>query len=320
MRCYEIGDVHALLKRHASENDRCLECIDDKEAAFLLFDTAKNWLLENGMEAMDGPINFGENFFNWGLLAEGFQQQTFGMQYNPHYYKELFEAYGFKTYYEQYSYALDITNPDLPERFWRIAERVAKNPEYRFENFSYKNLDKYILDFIEIHRQAWTSHGNYKPVRHEQIKEMLRDARIMIDEEFIWYVYHNNEPVGFFMMIPDLNQIIKKLKSGKLNFIRTLQLFYLKRKKTITRCRVIILGVVPKFQNRGIESGIFYYLKKVMLRKMWYNEMEMSWVGDFNPKMNALFKSFGATKKFTHLTMRYMFDKDKPFVRAPIIE
>src|ERR1700749_1875087 len=35
------------------------ECIDDKNAAFLLFDTAKEWLKANGMQAMDGPINFG---------------------------------------------------------------------------------------------------------------------------------------------------------------------------------------------------------------------------------------------------------------------
>jgi hypothetical protein len=48
------------------------ECIDDEKAAFLLFDTAKAWLIENGMKAMDGPINFGENDTFWGLLVEGF--------------------------------------------------------------------------------------------------------------------------------------------------------------------------------------------------------------------------------------------------------
>ena len=296
------------------------ECINDKEVAFLLFETAKNWLRENGMEAMDGPVNFGENFFYWGLLAKGSKSQSFGMQYNPEYYRIFFEEYGFKTYYEQYSYSLNITNPNLPQRFWKIADRVAQKPQYRFENFSFKNQDKYISDFIEIHRQAWTNHGNYKPVRHEQTKEMLRDAKIIIDEEFLWFVYHENQPVGFLMMIPDINQIIKKLKTGKLNLFKTIQFLHLKRKKTITRCRVIILGVVPKFQNKGIESGIFFHLKKVLLRKMWYNDMEMSWIGDFNIKMNALFKSFGATRSSTHLTMRYLFDENKPFARAPIIE
>jgi len=47
------------------------ECTDDRDAAFLLFDTCSAWLKERGMQAMDGPINFGENDVNWGLLVEG---------------------------------------------------------------------------------------------------------------------------------------------------------------------------------------------------------------------------------------------------------
>ncbi|MFW5830888.1 MAG: GNAT family N-acetyltransferase, partial [Prolixibacteraceae bacterium] len=83
---------------------------------------------------------------------------------------------------------------------------------------------------------------------------------------------------------------------------------------------VIVLGVVPKFQRMGIESGIFHELKKVMLRKSWYNDMEMSWVGDFNPKMMAMFKSFGADHVLTHATLRYLFDRSKEFKRAPVID
>ncbi len=295
------------------------ECINNKEAAVLLFDTAKNWLLESGMEAMDGPVNFDENFFYWGLLTDGFKPQTFGMPYNPAYYRDLFEAYGFKTYYKQYSYSLDITNPDLPERFWKIAGWVAQKPGYTFEHFTFKNQDKFISDFIEIHRKAWGGHGNYKPIDSQLLKELLRNAKIIIDEEFIWYVYHNGRPIAFFMQILDLNQILKKLKSGNVNIWKGFKLFYYKQRKAITRCRVVVLGVIPGYQGKGIESGIFYHLKNVMLRKSWYNTMEMSWVGDFNPKMNALFKSIGASKTLTHRTMRYLFDREKEFTKAPII-
>lgn len=296
------------------------ECVNDEVAAFKLFDTAKIWLLEQGMEAMDGPVNFDENFFYWGLLSEGFKPQTFGMQYNLPYYKELFDAYGFKTYYEQYSYSLDITNPDLPDRFWKIAEWVSKKPGYSFETFSFKNQDKYLRDFIEIHQKAWGGHGNYKPINFQLLKSLVKSAKIILDEEFMWYVYHNGKPIAFFMQILDLNQIIKKLNSGKLNFWKVLKLLYYKKRKAITRCRVIVLGVIPGYQGKGIESGIFYHLKKVMLKKSWYNDMEMSWVGDFNPKMNAMFKEFGATRTLTHNTMRYLFDREKEFVKAPIID
>lgn len=295
------------------------ECINNQKAANMLFDTAKEWLVEQGMEAMDGPVNFDENFFYWGVLSKGFKPQTFGMQYNPPYYIDLFKAYGFKTYYKQYSYSLDITNPDLPDRFWKIAEWVTKKPGYSFETFSFKNQDKYLRDFIEIHKAAWGGHGNYKPIDFQLLKNLVKTAKIILDEEFMWYVYHNGKPIAFFMQILDLNQIIKKLKTGKLTFWKGLKLLYLKHRKVITRCRVIVLGVVPGYQGKGIESGIFYHLKKVMLRKKWYNDMEMSWVGDFNPKMNAMFKSFGATQTLTHNTMRYLFDREKEFIKAPVI-
>lgn len=295
------------------------ECIDDQKVADLLFGTARKWLEENGMEAMDGPVNFGENFFYWGLLADGFQPQTFGMQYHPPYYRMLFENYGFQTFYEQYSYSLDVTNPDLPDRFWKIAAWVAQKPEYSYRHFTFREQEKYINDFLEIHRQAWADHSNYKPADFDELKEMIDQAKFILEEEFIWFVYHKENPIAFFMMIPDVNQLMRKLKSGKMNWLNIARLIYYKRKKVISRCRVIVLGVIPPFQRLGIESGIFYQLKQVMLSKPWYNDMEMSWVGDFNPKMNALFKSFGATQTLTHLTMRYLFDPKKEFKRAAII-
>ena len=84
------------------------EVIENREAAFTLFDTAREWLTARGMEAMDGPINFGENDNNWGLLVEGFMQQGFGMPYHKKYYRAFFEEYGFKNYFEQYSYHREV--------------------------------------------------------------------------------------------------------------------------------------------------------------------------------------------------------------------
>lgn len=296
------------------------ECVDNKEAAFMLLDAARDWLKENGMEAMDGPVNFGENFFFWGLLADGFNPMTFGMQYNPPYYQKLLEEYGCKTFYEQFSYSRDITNPDLPDRFWKIAAWVAKKPDYTYEHFTFKNKDKYIRDFVKIHELAWSGHSNYKPASIEQLEEMIRQAKMILEEEFIWYVYHKGNPVAFYMMIPDINQIISKLRSGNMNLVNIAKFLYYKKRNVISRCRVIVLGVVPQFQKLGIESGIFYKLRQVMLKRPWYNDMEMSWVADFNPGMNALFKSFGAHRTLTHLTLRYLFDRKKEFVRAQIIK
>lgn len=296
------------------------ECYNNQDAANLLFDTARDWLKSEGFTAMDGPINFGENFFNWGLLVDGYQQQYFGMQYHPPYYRKLFESYGFKTYYKQFSYQLDITSPDLPERFWKIAAWVAKKKDYTYKTFSFKDQDRCIDDFMTVYEQAWQKHTNYKPIERKDLKTLIHDAKLVLEEEFIWYVYHKDEPIAFFMMIPDINQILKRIKNGKLNLFNILKLIYLRKTRAINRCRVIVMGVVPKFQGAGIESGIFWQLRQVMLKKPWYREMELSWVGDFNPKMISLFNSVGSHYAKTHETLRYLFDRTKPFERLPIIE
>ena len=88
-----IDYVRSKANNQATGGIGYFEVIDNKDAAFMMFDTAKDWLASKKMEAMDGPINFGENDNNWGLLVEGFMQQGFGMPYNKKYYKSFFEEY-----------------------------------------------------------------------------------------------------------------------------------------------------------------------------------------------------------------------------------
>jgi hypothetical protein len=295
------------------------ECIDSQDAAFMLFDTAVQWLKEHGAEAADGPINTGENFFNWGLLTDGFMPQGFGMPYNPPYYQKFFEDYGFQVYYTQYSYYLDIADPNLPSTFWKVAERVYKNPSYRFEHFRFARMDKYINDFLHIYEQAWGKHENHKQVDPAEIGAMLKESKLFLEEDFIWFVYRDDEPVAFLFMTPDLNQLFRHIPSGRLNLWGLLKIMWLKKRKAVTRSRIIAMGVIPKYQKNGIESAIFYQLRQVMLKKTWYKEIDLSWVGDFNPKMMAIVKRAGGWYGNTHLTYRYLFDRTKEFKRAAII-
>ena len=135
---------------------------------------------------------------------------------------------------------------------------------------------------------------------------------------------HEHEPylfVEFFVMLPDFNQALRYIKNGKLNLLNALKLFRFVKKGLFTRTRIIIMGVVDEFQRSGIESAIFWQLEKyVMPNKPQYKEIELSWAGDFNPKIVALYKSTGATHCKTHYQMRFLFDRTKPFRRALIIE
>lgn len=290
------------------------ECVDDRKAAHLLFDTAAEWLRSKGMKAMDGPINFGENDSLWGLLVEGFIHPGIGMPYNFPYYRDLFESYGFQIFFKQFSYHLDL-NKSFPSRFWKIAEWVAKKPDLHFRHFKWSEADKFIKDTVTIYSEAWSAFkDDFTPLKEQTLKTTLEKARPILDEEMIWFAYYKDKPVGFFILMPDANQILKHMK-GKMHWLNMIRFLYMKRNKKITRIRAMAAGVVPKFQNLGVESGIFWHLNEKMTGKSWYNEIELSWVGDYNPKMISLYEAVGAEKAKTHHTYRYMLDDNLPFER-----
>ncbi|MCF8381774.1 MAG: hypothetical protein K9H49_19530 [Bacteroidales bacterium] len=319
-----IGRIAAFIDYHSSEDQEqptggigFFECINDSEASAKLFDTAKSWLKEKGMEAMDGPINFGETDKYWGLLVDGFTHPSYEIAYNHSYYQHLFENYGFQTYYKQEGFHLDVKKP-LPERFLKIAEWIARKPEYEFKHFEWKYADKFVDDFVEVYNEAWASFKkNFKPMEAAYIKKTLQKAKMIIDPDFIWLAYHNSKPIAIYLMWPDVNLILKRL-NGKLSLISMLKFLYLKKRKTITRARGVLMGVIPSFQGRGVESGIILKVAEAMKKKPEYTEIEFSWVGDFNPKMKKIFLGVGSVSVKHYITYRYLFDRDKEFVRFPI--
>jgi hypothetical protein len=293
------------------------ECVNDQKSADLLFNACRDWLGARGMMAIDGPINFGENDVNWGLLVDGFTHPGFGMNYNPPYYRALFENYGFRFYFEQVSNHLDLTKP-FPERFWKIAEWAMRKPELSFRHFTYDQTDKYIADLKEVYDDAWKFHENFTPMDVSTLSNTLKKVKAFMDPEMIWFVYHEQEPIAFLIQFPDVNQIIKHLH-GKLHFFNKLKFLWLKYRKTMTRTRIVIMGVKPKYQRFGVESGIFWHLNEKMKKKPHITELELSWVGDFNPKMRALHESVGATFAKRHITYRKLFAEDADFQRSIII-
>jgi GNAT superfamily N-acetyltransferase len=296
------------------------EVTNSREAAFKLFDTAREWLAERGIEAMDGPINFGENDNNWGLLVDGFMQQGFGMPYHKKYYRALFEDYGFKNYFEQYSYHKIARGADnrliqFPERIMKIAAWISKRPGYSFYHFEFRNKEKFVRDIVEIYNSTWAVFKeDFSPLDPEFLEESLNKAKFIVDEELIWFAYFNDKPIAFFILLPDLNQILKYF-NGKLNIFEFFIFAFLKLTHKMTRMRAVVGGVHPKYQNSGVESAIFLQIYDVLKRKPWFKELELSWVGDFNPKMIAIYEALGAEKAKTHITYRYLINDKLPFVR-----
>jgi GNAT superfamily N-acetyltransferase len=258
-----IGRIAAFIDfNHANTYDQptggigFFECIDDLLAAEMLFDTAREWLRERGMEAMDGPINFGETDKYWGLLVDGFTHPSFDVPYNPAYYQGLFEQYGFKVYYKMEGFHYDLTRP-LDERFRKIAEWVAAKSGYEFRHFTWKEEDKYVADFAEVFNEAWASFKkNFEPLEPDYIRNVLKKSKVILDEEFIWLAYFEGKPIAIYLMFPDLNQILKHL-NGRLDPWSVIKFFWLRRRKTITRAKGLLMGVIPRYQGMGIESVLY---------------------------------------------------------------
>ncbi len=319
-----IGRIAAFINHKSNESlDQAVggigffESIKDAKAATLLFDTAKAWLTDRGITAMDGPINFGETDKYWGLLVEGFTHPSYEIAYNHPYYQELFEDYGFKTYYKQEGFHLDVRKP-MPERFTKIAEWIAKKPGYEFKHMNWKESEQQVRDFAEVFNAAWpTFKPDFTPLKPEYIHKTMQKAKAIIEEEFIWIAYKEGKPIAIYLMWPDVNMIFKHL-NGKLHLVNKLRLLIMQKKKTITRARGVLMGVVPQFQGMGVESAIILKLVEVFKRKPHYSEIEFSWVGDFNPKMRKIFMSVGSVSAKHYITYRYLFDREAEFKRYPI--
>lgn len=280
------------------------ECINDEKAAFTLFDAARDWLIDQGMKAMDGPINFGENDTFWGLLVEGFTPPSYGMNYNPSYYQAFFDNYGFKTEYQQITNHLAVRKP-FPERFTKIANWVANKPGYTFESFSRKNPEKYVSDLMEIYNDGWKDFENFVPIKKETLLASFKQMEAIMDEKLIWFAYINGEPASFVVIIPDANQLIKGF-NGKLGLFEKIKFVY-RRWKGINRMRAIVMGTKSAYQKHGLESALFIKLKEYVLPMEQYDELELSWVGDFNDKMLSIHEATGATFGKRHLTLRKLF-------------
>jgi len=281
------------------------ECIDDQLAANTLFDKAKDWLTQNEMKAMIGPVNFGENDMWWGLLIEGFKPPFYGMNYNPPYYRRLFEVYGFKIKYEQISNSIDIRK-GLPEKVAKIADWVSKRKGNSFEYLNPKRIDKYASDFKEIYNDAWKDFENFTGVTEETIRETIVKIKPVMDPKLIWFAYVDNEPASFTMILPDTNELIKGL-NGRLDLVGKLQFVWNKLTIKHTRMRAVIMGTKERYRNLGLESAMFMKLQEYTRPLLHYKELELSWVGDFNAKMLSVHHTIGATFSKKHATYHLAF-------------
>lgn len=295
------------------------ECINDEKAAFMLFDQCKQWLQERGMEAMDGPINFGARDRWWGLLIDGFEHEpNYQCNYNFPYYKDLFERYGFQVYFYQMTFARTVQGPISPKLHEKAA-LTAKNPDYEFRHIRKDEISKLPDYIMEVYNKAWANRRDVPELTLAQAKLIVKQMKPIMDIHLVYFGFYKGKPVSFFISLPEINQIFKHV-NGKLDWIGKLKFLWHTVRHTNHKAFGILFGVVPEHQGKGLDGAMILKSKQI-LQDVYtrYTAYEMNWIGDFNPKMINVVEQVGADLSKRHATYRKLFDETKPFKRHPII-
>ncbi|WP_291781881.1 hypothetical protein, partial [Cecembia sp.] len=260
-----VGRIAAFINRkYKNKGDKgpiggigFFDCIDNQKAADLLFDKAKQWLAERGMMAMDGPINFGDRDKWWGLLVEGFHEPIYNMNYNPPYYQNLFEKYGFEVFYNQICWSLDVANAEnqLSSKFYESHANYFSDPDFKVKHLKKNKLPEFARDLSTVYNKAWAKHEGNKEISPQHALKLFESMKPILDEKLIWFTYYKEEPILMWINLPDINQIIKHL-DGKFGIWEKIKFFFLKTFGKNRNFVGIVFGIVPEFQGKGVD----YYM------------------------------------------------------------
>jgi hypothetical protein len=296
------------------------ECINDQRAAFMLFDACKQWLQERGMEAMDGPINFGDRDRWWGLLVEGFDREpNYQCNYQHPYYKTFFEAYGFQVFFYQLTFGRKVVGP-LTERLQIKADLIAKDPNYSFRYLRKSEMHRLPELMRNVYNRAWANRGEIPEMTEAQAKHIVKQMKFIVDEKLLWFGFYKDDPVVCFLSLPEVNQIFKHV-NGNLNWFGKILFLYHKLRGTSRKAFGVLFGVVPEHQGKGVDGAIIMAFRQLMQDEYHrYDEYELNWIGDFNPKMINVVEQINVEVVKKHATYRKLFDETKPFKRAPILK
>ncbi len=267
------------------------ESINDQDGANKLFETAEKWCKDQGLDAIRGPANPSSND-EYALLIEGFDDSPrLMMTYNPKYYMDLIENYGFKKIKDLYAWKIENDKIMKSEKLLRVSEIARKRSGIKIREVDMKNFKKELEIVKYIYNKAWAPNWGFIPMTDEEIDALASDLKPLIEPSIVLFGEIDGKPVGFALVMLDFNQIFKEM-NGHLfpfNFIK----LYTKRKQ-IKWARIITLGIIPEYQKRGLDA-VFYYEIAKRAEKIGILLGEASWILEDNEMMNRGAKVMNGT-------------------------
>ncbi len=268
-----------------------LELEDDVEVMRALADAAAAWLRERGRDRMVGPMDFTMNDES-GVLIEGFELEPMIRQaWHPPYYQRLCEEAGLEKAVDTFMWSLHITGRDkvLPI-IWDLAAQLEPKHGIRIRKMSRRHLRRDLDAFAEIYNEAWVRNFGFVPYGKEDLDAYAQELQLVFDRD--WFMIAEDaagKTVGMAITIPDVNQVLKRMNG------RLLPLgwwHYLRKRRTINRCRVGFLGVKPAYQHTGVAAGLYaeHFDLAEVTRVKWG---EMGWILETNKAMNRAMEAMG---------------------------
>ena len=264
------------------------ECREDKEAAAALFASANAWARQRGCTRIIGPMSPSANDLV-GTLIEGFDgSPVLLMTYNPRYHDALIQSCGNTKWKDLVAWLLD--SPDIPERIAKIMPRIEAKGAFTIRKVNMKDFKNELARFAHLYNEFEKVNAIYTPMTPEEIKTMANDLKFAIDPDIIFFAEVNGVPVGASLAVPDMNVALKAARGRLFPF----GLFkILAARKRIHLIRVMSLGVLKEYRNRGIDLAFYYYSYKYGVPKGYFGA-EMSWVEEDNiPMTNSALKLGG---------------------------
>lgn len=249
-----------------------------------LLNEAKNWLLEKGATTMIGPVNPSTNEPS-GLLVEGFDMPPVAMMtYNKPYYADLLTAYGFSKKDDLLAY--DLPTATTSKRTIEIKELLLKRLQVQGITIRPINLKDFKVEvdkILSIYNDAWEANTGFVPMTENEFRYLAKDLKMILDKDFCSIAEHNGQVIGFALAIPDINQVLKTIRRGRLFPFGIFKL--LLGLKKINYVRVIALGVIDSYRKKGIEACFYAsIIEKAMQKNI--RGGEASWILENNELMN----------------------------------
>ncbi len=271
------------------------ESMNDQDVASALIDKAKEWLRGKGVNAIRGPVNPSTND-DIGVLIDGFDKTpAIMMPYNPEYYDSLMTGSGLQKVKDLHSYYVEedqVMSGKLP----RVMEKLKQRESFNIRQLNMKDFKAELQRIKTVYNNAWSKNWGFVPMTDEEFDHLADSLKQIVDPRIVLFAEKDNQPIGFALSVPDINQILIHNKKGRLipGAIRLLL-----NKKKINFVRIIVLGVTLQYQRSSAGALLFYETAVRGIENGYYHG-EAGWVLENNVMMNRAAEFLNAKRYKTY--------------------